>query len=188
MQAYAGHRKIAAMTRATACAGRRYHTGTNRVPVHLGKSPTRRSATGLTFQVSPEIERTLLHRAVVRCMEAVVHAGGEAQRDEAAVAPVPRRSLRRPAGLPACTGSPWPGTPWCRRSRPQAPTMASTGLLSTRGSVCQSARGAVLQFAGEAVVHAGEVRAVLASLRSRSVKILPDGNRRGCATRAVQSC
>ena len=47
---------------------------------------TRRSAIGLTFQVSPAMYVTCSMTAVVRRVEAVIHAGGEPQRDVAPVA------------------------------------------------------------------------------------------------------
>ena len=76
----------------------------------------------------------LLDAAVVRRVEAVVHAGRQPQRHVAAVAVEARPARDRAAGPRACRGSPWPGSRCVPSIAPDAPTMASHGLTSTAGS------------------------------------------------------
>ncbi len=76
-----------------------------------------------------------LDAAVVRRVEAVVHARGDAQRHVTC-----RRGRRRRGRVVAeqlgqrVGESPWPGRPACPATWPHAPTIASHGLASTSGS------------------------------------------------------
>ena len=128
----------------------------------------------------------VLDRAVVRRMEAVVHARGQAQRDVAAVA---ERS-RQPAASPNSSSSVYGealGLEHARAlHRPQAPTIASQGLASTSGSAVDRPR-AGLELAREAVVQAGEAR-FRASLRSRSANSRQSAIDSRAQQRAARAC
>ena len=75
-----------------------------------------------------------LDRAVMRRMEAVVHARGEPQRRRRCRRGRPRPGPDRPAGRAACRESPWPAAARCPRSRRRRRRWRRTGLSAPAGS------------------------------------------------------
>ena len=99
----------------------------------------------------------LLHAAVIGCMEAVIHAGGEAQRHEGAVEVVASPAPHRRADPSACRGNPWPAAPTPAITWPISPTMPSHGLTSIV-RIGSTRRAPSFSCAGKELLQAAKAR------------------------------